>query len=207
MGLWNERVVPRLTDRLLSNPQVDRLRGRVCEGLHGQVLEIGFGSGLNVSHYPAEVTSVHAVEPSDVGWSLSRRRRESSAAPILRSGLDGEHLAEDDGSFDGALATFTLCSIPDVEQALRELHRVLRPGGAFHYLEHGLAPGQRVATWQARLDPLERRVAGGCHLTRDVPTLLREAGFRVLDQEARYLGGPAFTRPWTYYFLGRAERS
>lgn len=207
MGWWKEQVVPRATDVLLGAGEIHKLRERVCAGLEGEVLEIGFGSGLNVEHYPPAVTKVFAVEPSDVAWRLSASRRRDSGVPVTRAGLDGQHLAEADASHDAALMTFTLCSIEDPALALREVRRVLRPGGRLHLLEHGLAPEDGVRRWQRRLDPLERRVAGGCHLTRDVPALLAEEGWTTTAPgwlEQAYLPGPRVGRPWTYLSLGVA---
>jgi SAM-dependent methyltransferase len=206
MGVWADRVVPHIVDKSGSNPHVDALRDRACEGLHGRVLEIGFGSGLNVAHYPAQVASVHAVEPSDVAWRLSEDRRTSTEVPIERSGLDGQRLDEPDESFDCVLSTLTLCTIPHVDRALAEVRRVLRPGGRLHFLEHGLAPDPRVVTWQRRLNPLQGRLFAGCHLDRDIPALVSGAGLRVDDLETSYLPGPAFTRPWVFGYLGRAVR-
>lgn len=207
MGWWEDRAVPRLLDRAGSTTEIMRRRRRVCEGLHGRVLEIGFGSGLNVGCYPREVTSVAAVEPSDAGWRLSEARRLSSAVPIERTGLDGQDLTEEDASCDTALSTFTLCTIPDAARALAEVRRVLRPGGALHFLEHGLAPDPGVVRWQRRLEPLQRRVFCGCHLTRHLPTMLAESGFDVVVLEEGYLPGPPPSRPWSYGYSGRAVRS
>jgi SAM-dependent methyltransferase len=201
MTFWDERVVPRMVEVSLRSREVGELRDRVCAGLHGRVLEIGFGSGLNVRSYPPEVTSVSAVEPSDLGWEMSERRRARTELPVVRSGLDGQRLAERDASHDCALLTFTLCSLPDAPAALGEVARVLRPGGTLHVLEHGLAPDESVRRWQRRLDPVQRRIAGGCHLTRDVPALLAAAGFTTVWAEQRYLPGPAVGRPWTYGYL------
>lgn len=206
MGYWTERVVPRLADRSLSIPEVGRLREVALSGLRGRVLEIGFGSGLNVSYYPATVTQVDAVEPSDLAWEMSARRRTGSAVPIERVGLDGQRLAAADGQYDAVLSTFTLCTIPDVERALREVRRVLRADGVFHFLEHGLAPDRRVARWQHRLNPWQRRLAGGCHLDRDIPRLVG-SHLRVESVSAASLAGPAVSRPWTHGFLGTATRS
>lgn len=204
LRVWNEVVVPRLTDLSLRQPAVTEMRVPVCRGLRGRVLEIGFGSGLNVALYPPEVISVSAVEPSAAGWAMSRRRRDASTVPIERSGLDGQALAEPDGRFDCALTTFSLCTIPDAHLALREVRRVLRPGGRLHFLEHGLAPDEGVRRWQHRLEPWQRRLAGGCRLTRDVPALLGAAGFEIVWLEQAYAPGPAAARPWTYGSLGVA---
>lgn len=206
MGFWTERVVPHLADRSLSIPEVSRLREVAVSGLRGRVLEIGFGSGLNVAYYPAEVRQVDAVEPSDVAWEMSARRRAGSAVPIERTGLDGQRLAAADGQYDAVLSTFTLCTIPDVERALREVRRVLRADGVFHFLEHGLAPDRRVARWQHRLNPWQRRLAGGCHLDRDIPRLVG-SHLQVESVDAAHLAGPAVSRPWTHGFVGTATRA
>ncbi len=147
-----------------------------------------------------------AVEPSDIGWRLSAERRARSGVPVHRSGLDGQHLAEEDDSFDAALVTFSLCSIPDPALALSEVHRVLRPGASLHFLEHGLAPDEGVARWQHRLDPVQKRVFAGCHLSRDVPGLVEAAGLEIAEVRAEYLPGPRVMRPWAYGYLGRAVR-
>ncbi|MRJ76612.1 methyltransferase domain-containing protein [Aeromicrobium sp. SMF47] len=205
MGLWTDRVVPHLVERSLSVGEVMERREQLCVELQGRVLEIGFGSGLNIEKYPASVESVAAVEPSDVAWRMSAGRRAASPVRITRSGLDGQTLAEDDSSFDAVLSTFTLCTIPDVDRALREVRRVLRPGGSFVFLEHGLAPGPGVARWQRRLDPLERRIAGGCHLSRDVPALISSVGLQITGLDAHYLAGPSVGRPWSYVYEGTAR--
>lgn len=205
MGLWDERVVPRLTDRALSVGEVMKRRALVCDGLGGRVLEIGFGSGLNLEKLPDEVTSLDAVEPSDTGWALSGARRRACRVPVERVGLDGQRLAAGDAAYDAVLCTFSLCTIPDADQALGEVLRVLRPGGSFHFLEHGGSPDDGVRRWQRRLEPLQRRVAGGCHLTRDVTGLVASAGLHVEELQEGYLPGPALARPWGWTVLGRAS--
>ena len=194
--------MPRLVDRQLKGREIGELRAEVCRGLSGEVLELGFGGGLNLRHLPGAVTGVAAVEPSELGWQLSERRRARGSLRVERVGLDGQRVAAADASYDHALCTFTLCTIPDPARALAEVRRVLRPGGTFAFLEHGLAPSPRVARWQRRLDPLQRRVAGGCHLSRDVPGLLATAGLRTTELTAEYLPGPR--TPWTYCFRGTA---
>ncbi len=145
------------------------MRDRVCARLSGAVVEVGFGSGLNVPHYPAGVTAIAAIEPSDVAWRLAAERVASSAVPVRRAGFDGQALPFEDDTFDSALSTWTLCTIPDVGAALAELRRVLRPDGTLHFVEHGLAPDDSVLRWQRRLEPVQKRLAGGCHLTRVDP--------------------------------------
>ncbi len=198
LRVWDERVVPRLTDLSLRGHEVGELREATCAGLRGRVLEIGFGSGLNIRWYPPEVTGVTAIEPSDVGWQLSQRRRERTDLVIERAGLDGQRLDLADDSHDSVLVTFSLCTIPDPLLALREARRVVRDGGRLHALEHGLAPAESVRRWQRRLEPLQRAVAGGCHLTRDIPGLVEAAGWRIEVTEQSYLPGPGVSRPWTY---------
>jgi ubiquinone/menaquinone biosynthesis C-methylase UbiE len=195
-----------MADRSLSSRPIMELRREACDGLSGRVLEIGFGSGLNLTAYPPAVTSVDAVEPSDLGWELSAQRRAASSVHVARVGLDGQRLAAADATYDAVLSTFTLCTIPDVEAALAEVRRVLRPGGALHVLEHGLAPDPKVAAWQRRLDGLQGRIAAGCHLTRDTPRLLEEAGLTVERLDQAHLPGPGLGKPWTFVSLATAVR-
>lgn len=199
-------MVPRIVDRALSTDDVMRERLLACARLRGRVLEPGFGSGLNLGAYPSAVDSVSAIEPSDVAWRLSDERRAASRVHVTRSGLDGQRLDEPDASFDAVLLTFTMCTIPDVEQALRESHRVLRPGGSVVFLEHGLSPDEGVARWQRRLEPVEKAVVDGCHLTRDPPALLAATGFEVTELDQRYLPGPKLMRPWVFVSSGQAVR-
>lgn len=205
MGIWNDRILPHLAHRTLDNRLVAEMRRRALDGLGGEVLEIGFGSGLNVPLYPTGVTRVDAVEPSEVAWRMSEGRRAASPVPVEHVGLDGQRLSADDERYDAALSTFSLCTIPDVASALAEVRRVLRPGGSFYFLEHGISPDPQVARWQRRLDPLQRRIAGGCHLSRDIPQLITSAGLEIVALETEYLPGPAVSRPWTHGFLGRAR--
>ena len=203
MGWWEERVVPGLVPPALKRREIGGRRAEECARLSGRVLELGFGGGLNLRHLPDAVASVDAVEPSDRGWALSERRRARHDVPVHRVGLDGQRLDAGDASYDHVLCTFTLCTIPDPALSMREVRRVLRPGGTFAFLEHGLAPTDGVARWQRRLDPVQRRVAGGCHLTRDVPALVAGSGLVVDDVRAEYLPGPR--TPWTFGYLGTAS--
>jgi SAM-dependent methyltransferase len=204
MRWWTERVLPHLVDACCGLGNLDKLRRPACAGLHGDVLEVGFGSGLNVPHYPPEVRSVTAVEPSDVAWRLAARRVAASPVRIRRGGLDGQRLESPDASFDCVLSTFTMCTIPDVSAALAEMRRVLRPGGPLHFVEHGLAPDPGVRRWQHRLEPLQERLAGGCHLDRPIADLVTAAGFRAERVDRFYGVGP---KPFGYFYLGHASAS
>ena len=203
MGIYREHVLPRLVDRACGTPELQRWRERVAAGLSGVVVEIGFGSGTNLPAYPPEVTKVYAVEPSETARRLAGRRIAASPVDVEHVALRGESIPLDDGSCDSALSTFTLCTIPDVEAALAEIRRVVRPGGRFHFLEHGGSPDDRIATWQRRLEPMQKFVTDGCHLTRDPVALVEAAGFVVERAESRYGGGP---KPWTWFTEGFAVR-
>ncbi|MEE2031895.1 class I SAM-dependent methyltransferase [Rhodococcus chondri] len=189
MGFYADQIVPRLVNVSCGMALLGPSRKRVCAGLRGRVIEIGFGSGLNVPFYPDTVSSVSAVEPSDLAWELAQERLANSTVPVDRSGLDGQSLPFADNSFDTALSTWTMCTIPDVHAALCEIRRVLEPGGTLHFVEHGLAPDENVRRWQRRLEPIQKAVAGGCHLTREIPALIRAAGFEIRDLDTFYEKG------------------
>lgn len=193
MGVNGEQVLPRIINAVCNMKENTPQRRRVCDGLAGDVVEVGFGSGLNVPFYPAAVEGVAAVEPADVGWKLAAKRLGASAVPVQRAGLNGESLPFPDDRFDAALSTWTMCTIPDIDAALRELRRVLKPGGTLHFVEHGLAPDEGVRRWQHRLEPVQKRVFGGCHLTRPIADLLTGAGFTITELDVYYeKGAPKF---------------
>jgi SAM-dependent methyltransferase len=192
MGFYAEQVVPRIVNIACGTKALEPLRRRACEGLQGEVVEIGFGSGHNVPFYPPAVSGVSAVEPSDVGWKLAGERIKAASVPVRRAGLDGQSLPFDDNSFDAALSTWTLCTIPDADAALSEVRRVLKPGRSLHFLEHGLAPeeDENVRRWQRRLEPMEKRLFNGCHLTRPIVDILKTAGFTITELDVFYEGAP-----------------
>jgi ubiquinone/menaquinone biosynthesis C-methylase UbiE len=207
MPFWTDQVVPRVTDKMLGSRAVMKLRRRAVDGLSGEVVEIGFGSGLNTPLYPSEVSTVYAVEPSMVARDISRSRVDASPVRVEFVGLDGAKIPLEDASVDAALSTFTLCTIPDVVSALDEVHRVLRPGGTFHFLEHGLCPDPAVAKKQHRYNGMQQRLAGGCHLDRPIDALVREAGFDITDLAHDHMPGPKFMLPWGYLYEGVATKA
>ena len=201
MGFYERQVLPRLVDVACGDRGFDRWRVETSEGLSGTVLEVGFGSGLNLPHYPEQVERVLAVEPSVLARERAASRVRDATAQVDFVGLDGESIPLDDDSVDAALCTFTLCTIPDVDRALAEVRRIVRPGGEFRFLEHGLAPDPSVARWQHRLDGVQQRLAGGCHLVRDPLELADRAGMEVTSSRSAFARGP---KPWTYLTVGRA---
>ena len=203
MGWWAEHVVPPITNAACNAPNIRPIRERVCSDLRGDVVEIGFGSGLNLPHLPAAVSGLWAVDPSALGRTLAAERLAASSVPVAFAGLDGQHIELPNTRFDAALSSFTLCTIADAVAALRELRRVLKPGGTFHFVEHGRSPDPKVARWQDRLNPLQGRLFAGCHLNRRIGDLIAEAGFAI-ERLATYdgLGRP---RAFGYLYEGVAR--
>ncbi|MDH3755041.1 MAG: class I SAM-dependent methyltransferase [Acidimicrobiia bacterium] len=179
------------------------LRAEVCAGLAGEIVEIGFGSGANVPFYPSTVTGVRAVDPAALGWELAADRLATSTVPVELVGLDGQTLPVADDTAAAVLCTWTLCTIPDATLALAEIRRVLAPGGALHFVEHGLAHQERGRTAQRRLTPLWKHVAGGCHLDRPIDRLITDAGFDV-DVRTFTMKGP---KTFGSTYLGTARPS
>lgn len=203
-SFWDAQLVPRVVDKACGAKPFAEMRERVAQGLHGDVVEIGFGSGLNLPYLPDTVDRVLAVDPAMTGRHLAAGRLRVCPTPVDFVGLDGADLSLPDGCANSALSTFTLCTIPDVSRAVGELRRVLRSGGALHFLEHGLAPDRQVARWQCRLTPVQRRLAGGCHLDRPIDHLLRAGGFELTELRCHYLKG--FKSP-AYLYEGIARNA
>ena len=198
MGFYGESVFPRVMNVMMSSKETRRVRDEVCAPLAGEVLEIGFGTGLNLPHLPASVTSLKAVEPKVKGRELAKERLDASGVPVEFVGLDGQHLELEDDSVDAALSTWTLCSIPDPVAAGRELGRVLRPGGKLHFVEHGRSPDEKVHRWQVRMNGIQHRLACGCSLTSDIPAILRDGGMHVDQLDTHYAKGEPKHQGWTF---------
>jgi SAM-dependent methyltransferase len=188
MGVYSKHLRPRLHTFALNDRITGEVRDRVCAGLSGDVLEIGYGSGLNQPHLPAAVTGVWAIEPSATAIRLSEERRAASPVPVMIAGDDAQGLDLPDRRFDAALCTWVLCGIPDPGAALAEVARVLKPGGTLHFVEHGLAPDPGVVRWQRRGNRINRAVAG-CVLDNDVRSLLDASPFTVTEVAEGYEQG------------------
>jgi ubiquinone/menaquinone biosynthesis C-methylase UbiE len=200
---YSEVVFPRLCDLLLGRPWVARHRRELLAHASGDVLEIGFGTGLNLPHYPAQVRQITTVDPNAGMHRLAQRRVRRSAIPVDQRVLSGDRLPFPDNAFDCAVSTFTLCSIDQVSQALAEVYRVLKPVGRFLFLEHGLSPEPGVQKWQRRLNWLEMRLAGGCRLDRNIKALVAAPPFSSVEVEEFYLENTPKTHGSMYRGIAR----
>jgi ubiquinone/menaquinone biosynthesis C-methylase UbiE len=201
MGLYSSHLRPRLLNAGCGEKVTGEVRERVCAGLAGDVVEIGYGSGLNQPHLPPEVSGIWTVEPSATAIRLSEDRRSASTIPVVVAGDDGRSLPFPDSRFDGALCTWVLCAIPEADRVLAELARVLKPGAALHFVEHGLSPEPEVARWQRRGNRLNRMLAG-CRLDNDVRALFAASPLTVTELTNWY--EQATVRAAGYMYEGRA---
>lgn len=201
MSFYQRQLQPRLLNAVMGTTSSRETRARVCAGLAGDVVEIGYGSGLNQPHLPAQVTGVWAVDPSSVGLQLAAERRAQSSIPVVVGAGDAQDLPFPDDRFDAALSTWTLCGIADPAAALRELARVLKPGSTLHFVEHGLAPDDSVTRWQRRGNGLNRRIAG-CFLDRDIRWLLESSSLTMTSLDTYYEKGSP--KAAGYLYEGRA---
>jgi len=189
LGIYACYIFPRLMDWVLRGERFHTERRRLLVSSHGLVLEIGFGTGLNVPHYPPSITALHTVEPATLLPDRVARRVAAAPFPVHLHHLSAEGLPFEDGLFDCVVSTFTLCTIPDPVRALGEIRRVLKPEGRFLFLEHGRSDNPSIARWQDRLDPLQQVVACGCHLNRRIDHLIVQAGFRFEEIDRYTLPG------------------
>lgn len=202
---YDTHLLPRVVDLTCSDRMTGRWRVQVCAPVAGEVLEVGFGSGTNLGHYPAAVERVYAVEPADLAWRRAGSAIQEFGRPVDRIGLDGARIDLPDASVDAVVSAYTMCTIPDLTSALAEFRRVLRPGGSLHFVEHSLSPDAEVAARQRRWQPRWEKLAGGCHLDRDIPDLVAGGGLTLTDLDAFYAPGPAITRTFGWITIGRAS--
>ena len=203
MGIYNNCLLPLSINWLLGRKIFLRQRKLVTKELKGIVLEVGFGTGLNLPYYPDGVKKVYAVDPCEFGRRLAAKRINNCCVPVEFVGLDGEDIPLRSKSVDVVLSTWTLCTIPGVSNALRELWRVLKSNGRLYFIEHGVSPDADVAKWQHRLNPLQKVVAGGCQLNREIDKLINGAGFHIDVMNNFYMNGPSFC---SYMYKGVARK-
>jgi ubiquinone/menaquinone biosynthesis C-methylase UbiE len=202
MGLYGNHIVPRLIDLAMRNDLLTPYRRRVLSAASGRVLEIGIGSGVNLPFYRTAVRQIIGIEPSPKLLEMTAQSaKRLSMTPELIEGT-AEALPLDDRSVDTVVDTWTMCSIPDIERAVREMHRVLKPDGRLLFVEHGLAPEPRVRWWQDHFTPLWKRCSGGCHLNRPIADIIQSAGFHIEHLDTAYMGGP---KPMTFTYEGTAR--
>jgi SAM-dependent methyltransferase len=202
MGIYERYVLPRLINRTMQNTLAAAERTRFVPCASGTVLEVGIGSGLNIPLYAPDLDILVGLDPSIPLWMLGRQRTAAAPFPIAYIRGSGEHIPLEDQRFDTVVMTWTLCTIPDPVTALKEMRRVLKPDGRLIFVEHGLAPDRRVQAWQHRLNPLWRRLAGGCNLDRRIDTLIADAGFHICQLDLGYLKGP---KPFAFLYKGLAR--
>src|SRR5262245_16539161 len=203
LPFYRDHVYPQLV-RVLGNPKPFRdVRRRIVPQAHGNVLEIGVGPGVNFAHYdPARVTRVYALEPNPGMVRMAEREVRRTALHVDFLDLPGERIPLEDAAVDTVVSTFTLCTIPGVREALQGIRRVLKPDGRFIFFEHGRSPDPRVRRWQEWSEPITRWLFEGCHVTRDVPALLEDSGFRIDQMESAYLAD--FPKSWSHCWWGTA---
>ena len=203
MSVYDRYLLPPLTNLACGSKPTRKQREKIVHRAYGDVLEIGFGGGLNLQHYDADkVRKVFGLEPSEGMRASARSRIEASAIDVELIDLPGEEIPLDDNSVDSVLVTYTLCTIPDAVKALRGMRRVLKRNGQLFFCEHGRAPDESVYKWQRRVNPTWQRLAGGCNMDRDIPALLSEGGFSIEEDNRMYIPG---LRVLSYNFWGSAR--
>jgi ubiquinone/menaquinone biosynthesis C-methylase UbiE len=204
MGIYSRLIFPRLLELSMSSKSLTAYRQQLLEAVSGDVLEIGFGTGLNLPHYPEAVTSLTTLDPNEGMGAIAQKRIDHSPIPVQTQLISGENLPMPEASFDNVVCTWTLCSIPNAPQALAEAYRVLKPGGKFFFIEHGLSDEAGIQTWQNRLTPIQRVVADGCHLNRKIDALIRDV-FDQVEVESFY--APDLPKIMGYFYRGVATKA
>ncbi len=205
MGFYDRFILPGMVDRACRDPRLNQERNEIVAQASGRVLEVGFGSGLNLRYYSSDqVETLVGLDPSRELGKLVRNRARDLGFPFRLIHESAEAIPEEDGSFDSVVLTFTLCSIPDPQLALEEMRRVLKVGGSLYFVEHGKAPDLRVLKWQNRITPIWKHLSGGCHLNRDIKGLMAGAGFEMHGIHEHYAATPKFAS-WVTRGVGRKE--
>jgi ubiquinone/menaquinone biosynthesis C-methylase UbiE len=204
MGLYSKYVLPRLIDAACRNKDVTELRKQVIPGAAGIVLEVGIGSALNLPYYSANVERLYGVDKSTELLQMARRKMVGAHFPMSLLNQTAANIPLEDRSVDTVVMTWVLCSVAEDAAALQEMRRVLRPNGRLIFLEHGLAPESKIQSWQHRLNPIWKRIAGGCCLNKKIDELISGAGFAITELRNCYMPGP---KPMTYVYSGSAKRN
>jgi ubiquinone/menaquinone biosynthesis C-methylase UbiE len=202
MSFYEERVLPHVINLAMRNRHLLPYRKRALSAAAGRVLEIGVGSGLNLRFYPTQVREIVGLEPAPRLAAMARRAAMGVPIPTTFIEAPAESIPLEDRSFDTVVTTWTLCTIPDVATALREMHRVLKPDGQLLFVEHGQSPEAPIRKWQDRLTPVWKCIGGGCHLNRPIRALVERADFAITQIETGYMKGP---KPMTFMYEGRAR--
>jgi len=202
MGFYEEQILPRGINWTLCWPRFSKLRQQYLKDVGGKVLEVGFGTGLNLPHYTSRVTHLYALDPSQLGRRLAEKRIRRVSFPVEFVDLQDGRFILPDHSVDAVVSTWTLCTIPDPIFALQEIRRVLRPGGKFYFLEHGLSPDRGIARLQNLWNPIQKWCAGGCHVNREIDRLILDSGFKILGYKRFYMKG---TKILSYMYGGAAS--
>ena len=200
MGFYQNRIVPHLVNLAMRNRQLAPYRERIVAQATGRVLDVGVGSGVNLPFYTDRAKEIVGLEPHPKLLKMAAEKKPLIPVKLLEG--SAESIPLEDSSIDTIVTTWTLCTIPDVEKALADMRRVLKRDGQFLFVEHGLSPDERVRRWQNRLNPVWKKLAGGCHLNRPIAELVRGAGFRVSQLDTGYMPGP---KPMTFMYEGSAR--
>jgi ubiquinone/menaquinone biosynthesis C-methylase UbiE len=204
MSFYRNRVYPHLVNLLGDPKPIQKIRQRLIPQAEGRVLEIGVGPGVNFAHYDSgKVSKLYALEPNPGMVRRAEKQRSQTQLAVEFLDLPGERIPLQDASVDSVVSTFTLCTIPGVVEALHRVGRVLKPDGKFIFFEHGLSPDASVRRWQKRVEPLFQWAFEGCHVTRDIPSLIKEGGFKIEQMETGYLA--PFPKSGSYCFWGIAR--
>lgn len=198
MGFYSDVVIPFFYDKSMDKPHIKEGRKNILKDVSGEVLEIGFGTGLNLPHYPPAVARLTIIDKNPGMSKRAQERISASKINVDNKVINGEELPFEDESFDSVVSTFTLCSIQNIDKALKEIYRVLKPDGKFFFQEHGLANDPKIRKWQNRINPFQKIWADGCNLNRDIKSLIENTGFNVTEFKNYFLEKGLKTHTFMY---------